>query len=131
MVSDHTSRPTLTRAIDRTRTTPNNTEEINVDMTEVESGAPRPDATTVTVGVPAESAAGERRVALVPKAVAGLTKSGVSVVVQSGAGDAALLPDELYTEAGAGIGDPWAADVVVKVARPVQRRSPSCARARP
>ena len=59
-------------------------------MTEVESGAPRPDATTVTVGVPAESAAGERRVALVPKAVAGLTKSGVSVVVQSGAGDFAL-----------------------------------------
>ncbi|GFM21067.1 MULTISPECIES: Re/Si-specific NAD(P)(+) transhydrogenase subunit alpha [Mycobacteriaceae] len=87
-------------------------------MTEVESGAPRPDATTVTVGVPAESAAGERRVALVPKAVAGLTKSGVSVVVQSGAGDAALLPDELYTEAGAVIGDPWAADVVVKVAPP-------------
>ena len=87
-------------------------------MTEVESGAPRPDATTVTVGVPAESAAGERRVALVPKAVAGLTKSGVSVVVQSGAGDAALLPDELYTEAGAVIGDPWAGDVVVKVAPP-------------
>ena len=87
-------------------------------MTEVESGAPRPDATTVTVGVPAESAAGERRVALVPKAVAGLTKSGVSVVVQSGAGDAALLPDDLYTEAGATIGDPWAADIVVKVAPP-------------
>ena len=85
-------------------------------MTEVESGAPRPDATTVTVGVPAESAADERRVALVPKAVAGLTKSGVSVVVQSGAGDAALLPDDLYTEAGATIGDPWAADIVVKVA---------------
>ena len=87
-------------------------------MTEVESGAPRPDATTVTVGVPAESAADERRVALVPKAVAGLTKSGVSVVVQSGAGDAALLPDDLYTEAGATIGDPWAADIVVKVAPP-------------
>ena len=94
------------------------TEEIHVAMTEVESGAPRPDAKTVTVGVPVESAAGERRVALVPKAVAGLTKSGVDVVVQSGAGNAALLPDDLYTEAGADIGDPWGCDVVVKVAPP-------------
>ena len=33
-------------------------------------------------------------------------------------GSAALLPDDLYTEAGATIGDAWAADVVVKVAPP-------------
>ena len=31
---------------------------------------------------------------------------------------AALLPDDLYTGAGASIGDPWAADIVVKVAPP-------------
>ncbi|EUA43294.1 alanine dehydrogenase/PNT, N-terminal domain protein [Mycobacterium xenopi 3993] len=31
---------------------------------------------------------------------------------------AALLPDELYTAAGASIGDAWAADIVVKVAPP-------------
>ena len=74
--------------------------------------------TETTVGVVRESGADERRVALVPKAVAALVNSGVPVVVESGAGAAALLPDDLYTEAGASIGDAWAADVVVKVAPP-------------
>jgi H+-translocating NAD(P) transhydrogenase subunit alpha len=74
--------------------------------------------TQTTVGVVAESGADERRVALVPKAIGPLVKSGVAVVVQSGAGERALLPDSLYTEAGATIGDAWAADVVVKVAPP-------------
>ncbi|MEO3759810.1 Re/Si-specific NAD(P)(+) transhydrogenase subunit alpha [Mycobacterium sp. B14F4] len=81
----------------------------------------KPDAATgaaPTVGVVRESGADERRVALVPKAVASLVASGVAVVVESGAGDRALLPDDLYTEAGATIGDAWAADVVVKVAPP-------------
>lgn len=71
-----------------------------------------------TVGVVAESTPDERRVALVPKAVGSLVNSGVAVVVESGAGERALLPDDLYTEAGATIGDAWAADVVVKVAPP-------------
>lgn len=75
------------------------------------------DAQT-TVGVVSESGADERRVALVPKAVASLVGSGVAVVVESGAGERALLPDALYTEAGATIGDAWAADIVVKVAPP-------------
>jgi H+-translocating NAD(P) transhydrogenase subunit alpha len=75
------------------------------------------DAQT-TIGVVRESGAGERRVALVPKAVPGLVSKGVNVVVEAGAGEEALLPDELYTAAGATIGDPWAADVVVKVAPP-------------
>jgi len=74
--------------------------------------------TRTTVGVVAESAADERRVALVPKAVGPLVKTGIAVVVESGAGEKALIPDELYTEAGATIGDAWAADVVVKVAPP-------------
>jgi H+-translocating NAD(P) transhydrogenase subunit alpha len=73
-----------------------------------------------TVGVVAESGTDERRVALVPKAVASLVNSGVAVVVESGAGERALLPDQLYTEAGASIGDAWAADVVVKVAPPTK-----------
>src|SRR5271163_5307566 len=76
--------------------------------------------TQTTVGVVAESGTDERRVALVPKAVAPLVKSGVAVVVESGAGEGALLPDDLYTEAGASIGDAWAADVVVKVAPPTE-----------
>ncbi len=74
--------------------------------------------TQVTVGVVAESGADERRVALVPKAVSTLVNTGASVVVESGAGERALLPDQLYTDAGATIGDAWAADVVVKVAPP-------------
>jgi NAD(P) transhydrogenase subunit alpha len=74
--------------------------------------------TQTTIGVVRESAEGERRVALVPKAVAGLAARGLAVVVEAGAGEGALLPDELYTEAGATIGDAWSADVVVKVAPP-------------
>ncbi|MBV8927873.1 MAG: Re/Si-specific NAD(P)(+) transhydrogenase subunit alpha [Mycobacteriaceae bacterium] len=74
--------------------------------------------TQTTIGVVAESAEGERRVGLVPKAIPGLAAKGLAVVVQAGAGEQALLPDELYTAAGATIGDAWAADVVVKVAPP-------------
>ena len=70
------------------------------------------------VGVPRESGVGERRVALVPKVAERLIGKGLDVVVESGAGLAALIPDELYTAVGASIGDPWAADVVVKVAPP-------------
>lgn len=70
------------------------------------------------VGVVRETAAGERRVALVPKIIPTLVKQGVEVVVETGAGLGALIPDTAYTEAGATIGDPWKADVVVKVAPP-------------
>jgi H+-translocating NAD(P) transhydrogenase subunit alpha len=72
----------------------------------------------VTIGVVAESAEGERRVALVPKAVANVVAQGLAVIVEPGAGEKALLPDQLYTEAGARIGDAWSADVVVKVVPP-------------
>ncbi|MCO1654957.1 Re/Si-specific NAD(P)(+) transhydrogenase subunit alpha [Pseudonocardia humida] len=78
-------------------------------------GAARPPA---TVGVPREMGSGERRVALVPKVVERLRAKGVEVVVESGAGLGALIPDELYTAAGATIGDPWSAEVVVKVNPP-------------
>ncbi len=73
---------------------------------------------STSVGVPRESGADERRVALVPKIIEKLRSRGVEVVVETGAGLGALIPDELYMEAGATIGDPWAADVVVKVALP-------------
>jgi NAD(P) transhydrogenase subunit alpha len=82
-----------------------------------ESPAPAPKTGTV-VGVPRESGAGERRVALVPKVVEKLRTRGVEIVVEAGAGTGALIPDALYVEAGATIGDPWTADVVVKVAKP-------------
>ena len=70
------------------------------------------------VGVPKESAPGERRVALVPEVVKKLTAQGLEVIVEPGAGDGALLPDAAFSEAGATLGDPWGADVVAKVAAP-------------
>ena len=69
------------------------------------------------VGVPKETAPGERRVALVPETV-GRLGEGVAVVVEDGAGLEAGFPDAAYTDAGALIGDPWEGDVVVKVAAP-------------
>src|SRR3954464_13209876 len=72
----------------------------------------------MVVGVPKETADGERRVAIVPDVVKRLQAKDVEVVVESGAGEAALIPDALFEEAGAKIGDPWSADVVVKVAAP-------------
>jgi NAD(P) transhydrogenase subunit alpha len=68
-------------------------------------------------------------VALVPKVAERLIGKGLDIVVESGAGLAALIPDELYTQVGATIGDPWGADVVVKVAPPPTRRSASSPRA--
>ena len=68
------------------------------------------------VGVPKETAQGERRVALVPDLVSKL--DGIEVVVEQGAGAAASFTDDAFTEAGAAIGDPWAADLVAKVRKP-------------
>jgi NAD(P) transhydrogenase subunit alpha len=70
------------------------------------------------IGVPKETAADERRVALVPEVVKKLVAKGHEVVVEGGAGEAALVPDGLFADAGATIGDPWGAEVVVKVAPP-------------
>jgi len=70
------------------------------------------------VGVARETAQGERRVALVPETAAKLAAAGFDVVVAEGAGTAASFPDEAYRTAGATIGDPWSADVVVKVRKP-------------
>jgi len=75
------------------------------------------------IGVPTESAAGERRVALVPETIARLTKTGVGVRVQRGAGDAAAFVVDAYETAGATIAPDAAAvfgeaDLIVKVQRP-------------
>jgi NAD(P) transhydrogenase subunit alpha len=70
------------------------------------------------VGVPRETASGERRVALVPEAVARL--QGFTVAVERGAGAAAGFADEDYEHAGAElVADAWQdVDAVVKVAKP-------------
>ena len=45
------------------------------------------------VGVPRENYPGERRVALVPAVIPNLTKAGLEVLVQTGAGLQAGYPD--------------------------------------
>jgi H+-translocating NAD(P) transhydrogenase subunit alpha len=75
------------------------------------------------VGVPAESADGERRVALTPDVARSLAEKGVDTVVESGAGERAGFPDAAYEEAGATVGsadDAWGADVVLRVAVPTR-----------
>jgi len=69
--------------------------------------------------VPKESAAGERRVALVPELVARIVPNGFEVLVERGAGEGASFPDSSYEEAGAQIvADPYEAETVVKVQKP-------------
>lgn len=70
------------------------------------------------IGIPRESLAGETRVAATPATVGQLIKLGYSVVVESGAGDLSSFADAAYVEAGADIGSPWAADIVLKVNAP-------------
>jgi NAD(P) transhydrogenase subunit alpha len=70
------------------------------------------------VAVAREVRPGERRVALTPEAAAPLVASGVQVVIEAGAGAAALSPDAAYAEVGADVvsGDVVAdADVVLHV----------------
>ena len=70
------------------------------------------------IGIPKETATGERRVALVPEAVGRLVKGGHQVTLEAGAGVEAGFPDAAYVAAGATAGDPWGADVVCKVQKP-------------
>jgi H+-translocating NAD(P) transhydrogenase subunit alpha len=73
----------------------------------------------VRIGVPKETAEGERRVALVPDVVRKLAAQGHEVLLEPGAGTQAGIPDELFEEAGATLGGgAWEADVVAKVAPP-------------
>src|SRR5690242_21815644 len=76
------------------------------------------------IGVPKETADGERRVALAPEVVGNVAggDKGLEVIVERGAGAGALIPDAQYEEAGAHMVDDagavFEADVVVKVAPP-------------
>ena len=70
------------------------------------------------VGVLKEARSGETRVAATPTSVAALQKLGYEVVVEPGAGERASFTDDAYASAGARMGDPLAADVVVGVNPP-------------
>ena len=81
---------------------------MNVDA----EGQPR-----TSVGVPREDG-GETRVALVPTVIPQLTRSGLMVVVERGAGISAGFPDGAYETHGARLGDRadvLDADIVVRV----------------
>src|SRR5207253_7078928 len=70
--------------------------------------------------VPKETAPDEQRVALVPELVPRLTKAGLEVIVQSGAGESAGFFDAAYEGKGARLEAEFfdKADVVLKVQPP-------------
>jgi NAD(P) transhydrogenase subunit alpha len=75
------------------------------------------------IGVPKETAPGERRVALVPESCKKLKQAGYDIAIEAGAGITAGYADEAYREVGAIVEpDPTAllgaADVVLKVGPP-------------
>jgi len=74
------------------------------------------------VGVAKETAPGERRVALVPEALGRLTAAGLEILVESGAGGGALIPDQAYADAGATIVSSvelyGQSDVILRVQKP-------------
>ena len=57
----------------------------------------------IVIGVPKETFPGERRVAMVPDVVSSLTRAGAKVLVEAGAGLAAGITDDHYTDKGADI----------------------------
>jgi NAD(P) transhydrogenase subunit alpha len=79
--------------------------------------------TSPIIAVPAESAPGERRVALVPESVKKLVQAGYAVRIQAGAGREAGFSDDAYRQAGAEpVNDPAAlldgADLILRITAP-------------
>jgi NAD(P) transhydrogenase subunit alpha len=73
------------------------------------------------IGVPAETVAGETRVAATPETVKKIIAQGHTVMVQAGAGVAASVTDAAYEAVGAQIGDAagaLGAELVLKVRAP-------------
>lgn len=80
------------------------------------------------IGVPKETAKGEKRVALVPETVAKLKKIGYDIVVEKGAGVESGFPDAEYEKEGARIEADTVqvyqiADIILKVERPLDHPS--------
>ena len=74
------------------------------------------------VGVSRETAADERRVALVPEALGKLTAAGLEILVETGAGAGAMIPDQAFADSGATIvstAELYAgSDVILRVQKP-------------
>ena len=75
-----------------------------------------------TVGVPKEIKTMEGRVSLTPDGVREFERLGIDVYVETGAGEAASIPDAEFVAAGATIvktaADAWSQEMVVKVKEP-------------
>ncbi len=75
------------------------------------------------IGVPKETYAGEKRVALTPETASHIQKLGHTLCIQSGAGQGADISDELYAQAGVEVLDSVEAvyskaDIIIKVRAP-------------
>lgn len=78
------------------------------------------------IGVPAETAAGETRVAVTPETAKKLTAQGHTIRLQSGAGVASSAPDAAYTAVGVEITDAAGAlgcELVLKVRAPFENEA--------
>jgi proton-translocating NAD(P)+ transhydrogenase subunit alpha len=75
------------------------------------------------IGIPKETAPGERRVALIPETVRKLAAKKIETVVETGAGAASSFSDQEYTAAGAQIASSYddlvaKSDAIIKIVRP-------------
>jgi NAD(P) transhydrogenase subunit alpha len=74
------------------------------------------------VGVAKETLPGERRVALVPEAIGRLGAAGLEVLVETGAGSGAQIPDQAFADAGAKVVSSVElyaqSDVILRVQKP-------------
>src|SRR6266702_2042284 len=85
----------------------------------------------MNIGVPKETVANERRVALTPDVAGRLAKSGLTVLVERAAGEAASFDDAAYRAAGATVVATAAevfgqSDVVLKVQPPSSEETRLC-----
>ena len=81
------------------------------------------------IGIPKETAPGERRVALIPETVKKLAAKKIETVVETGAGMASSFSDEEYKTAGATLASSLEdlaskADAIVKIVRPSDAEMP-------
>ncbi|MBP7498008.1 MAG: alanine dehydrogenase [Bacteroidales bacterium] len=97
-------------------------ESQNIYTTLAEKLEVKKNKKSLSIGVPKETRFQENRIALAPGTVNLLIKNGHSVIIESGAGNAAHFPDFRYSEAGANIvysaAEAYKADIILKVAPP-------------
>ena len=70
------------------------------------------------IGVPKEVKTHEYRVGLTPTSVRELAAHGHKIIIEPNAGAGIGASDAAYEKAGARIGDPWEAELIVKVKEP-------------